>query len=117
MKLLLLAFLVVGCGAPATSTPNVVDEVTGWTRSANFTSCAQWLDEMTPGQRTVMARDLLPLMRSTVDTAADDGATLAPAFADAISETCRRPDLKSDPEYVVTAAASLAFLDDARFQP
>jgi len=94
----------------------------GWTRSANFTTCAQWAGQMTQGQREAMAATILPILRRTVDTKASDGSDLVPAFVSAITATCRSPEVisyvaQSGQPYVVTAAAALAFTEGARFHP
>ena len=88
-----------------------------WTRSANYTTCDQWFDEMTDSQRRTMAGALLPILRLGVDTSADDGTVLTGSFADAISKTCRSEEVAAYDEYVITAAAKLAFFYDKRFQP
>lgn len=118
--ILLAAALVSACGGGGAA--GAADELTGWTRSANFTSCAQWEGEMTQGQREVMARDLLPILRSTVDTAATGGEELASAFVDAITLACNSEAVRafedtSGEPYVITAAATVAFLETDRFQP
>jgi hypothetical protein len=92
----------------------VVDNA-GWTRSASYTTCVQWLNEMTPPQRTAMLRPLLPFLRRLVDTTASDGLELLPAFVDAVSATCQSPEIQAYDEYFVTAAAAIAF--DKRFEP
>ena len=72
---------------------------------------------MTALQRADMARLLLPIMRSTVDSAADDGDALISQFVDGIGRSCASPEIASDPEYVITAAATLAFINDKGLQP
>ncbi len=114
-RLLAIALLAVACGDGGAVAP--VDQVTAWTRSPNYTTCDQWASQMTESQRIQMARDLLPTLRMTVDTAASDGAELAAAFATAIGQTCQTPEVEAIPDYVITAAATLAFLGDTRFQP
>lgn len=91
--------------------------VNTWTRSANYTTCTQWLNEMTTDQRRTMASDILPILRQTVDTAASDGLELVPRYVDDISSTCRDPAIGDPGQYVVTAAAALAFGDDKALEP
>lgn len=108
-------FALNGCaGSPIQV---VADDVEGWTRSPNFTTCIQWADEMTDGQRAAMARTLLPILRAQVDTAATDGNELVPTFVADISAKCKSPEIAADPEYVITPAATLAFFDDKSLQP
>jgi hypothetical protein len=66
---------------------------------------------MNNDQRVAMARSLLPILRSTVDSAASSGSELAPAFAGAITAECNSPTLASyNGQYVITAAAALELL-------
>ena len=88
-----------------------------WTRSANYTTCDQWASEMTASQRRAMAGELLPVLRWTVDTAATGGTELTGAFVDAISQACRLPEVTAYDEYMITAAATLAFVGAKQFQP
>jgi hypothetical protein len=118
--ILVVALLVAGCNASGEPAPGAVapiDQVTAWTRSPNFTTCDQWATEMTESQRIVMAGDLLPIFRKTVDTAASAGAELNAEFAAAIGRTCKTPEVVALGKYVITAAATLAFMGDPRFQP
>lgn len=112
----------VGGGTRATLIPAITPGAgagggSAWTRSANYTTCTQWLTQMTPSQRTDMLAPLLPILRQTVDTAASDGRNLLPAFVDAVSATCRTPEIGDPDDYVVTAAAALTFTMDGRFAP
>lgn len=118
MKRLLAAVLLVAACSASPNAVAPVDEATGWTRSPNFTTCAQWDQQMTQSQRVQMARDLLPILRQTVDTQSSSGEEMASDFATAISSTCASPEVAAagGDEYVITAAATLAFMGTERFQ-
>lgn len=104
--------LLFGCSV--TVGVPVIDNA-GWTRSAAYTTCDQWLAQMTAPQREAMVRPILSTLRTMVDTKADNGTALVLAFVDAVSTTCQTPEVKAYQEYMVTAAAALAF--DKRFEP
>jgi len=114
--------MINGIAGKLAAPPAVAVGNAGWTRSANYTTCQQWATEMTQAQREAMAALLLPVLRATVDSAADDGSALVPAFVAAISATCQSSgvtqyEAQSGQPYVVTAAAALAFTENTRFHP
>lgn len=108
---LLLAGAIAGCG----SAPGVA--LDSWTRDPSFTTCNDWLVEMTSDQRERMAAELLGPMRRVVDSAATDAPELAEAFALAIGDACAS-DFADDDQVVAAAAFAFLMVDDgARFGP
>lgn len=75
-----------------------------------------------PTVRNWADRALLPVLRATVDSAADDGGPLVPGFVAAISATCQSSgvtqyEAQSGQPYVVTAAAAIAFTENTQLHP
>jgi hypothetical protein len=96
----------------------------GWTRSAKYTTCDQWVNQMTQSERETMAGELLPVLRRMDDSAASSGSELIPAFVDAITSNCQSPTtaqveaaMPSGLTYSITAAASVVFASSSQFHP
>jgi len=121
--LILLAVSVGGLAIPGSG--GIANPLAaGWTRSANYTTCDQWVNQMTQSERETMASDLLPILRHTVDSAASSGSELIPAFVDAITSNCQSPTtaqveaaLPSGLTYSITAAAAAVFTLSSQFHP
>lgn len=117
-SIVLIAACTVTVSGPQTAPqPNTG----GWTRSANFTTCDQWIGQMTPEQRTAMAAPMLAAMRRSVDTAADSGAAVVGSFVGAITAECQRPgdSLTAAVHAAITSVAAYVFTTDtgAPFRP
>ena len=118
-RILLTAVLVTGCGALGEATAPPPTEEPAWTSPPNVTTCDQWNRRMSNGQRVQMARNVLAAMRWNADPQASDGSELAAPFAAAITESCGLPEVVAlgIDQYVITAAGTVAFMRDSRFQP
>lgn len=112
-RLLVVALMVGGCAGAGVGGVDVP-----WTRNAAYTTCTQWMNEMTPPQRMTMAAQMLRILRPSVDTAAPERPDLVPPFVDAIGAACRgQHEGVVDEKWTVVAASTLAFINDDRFKP
>lgn len=76
--LALVALLaVIGCGGGE-----------AWTKNAGDTTCADWIDKMTPEQRTGLGGALLTVLWNQDGAASTPGDAVIARFANAIGGTC-----------------------------
>ena len=78
IRSLVLALLVAGCGG----------DDGAWTQTAGETTCAEWIDEMTPEQRAGLAAAVLEILWDRDGAASRPDEAVTTRFANAIGGVC-----------------------------
>jgi hypothetical protein len=114
--LIAIAVLVGLVYHPMQTSPPAIEVVPGWHTNLDYTSCTEYQQSMTAGQRVAAAGYLLAIERRIEVSDASDGAEFAGVFAADIGAACTKY-YSSTPTTSIVAAATLAYTYDPSIHP